>query len=223
MTESEQPDYPSTPCGQEYRPSERTCIRLWQWIRNRITGLGAIEVFTGVLALSTVFQVLAFIHSERAYLIISDIRFLHSEPTADPDGYDLVMIIKNIGKHVALISELEIKPAFFVIRKTLPEIPNYNIGTIEKVVPPIVPDKDVTVHIHAKGVTNSTITDEERLRGVISGDIPVRVFGYVEYDIGYLSFSKGIIGFCFEYIPRGTRPDITTFETCNDKNYTYIR
>src|SRR5271167_1891828 len=85
---------------------------------------GITACLTLVLAIFTGLQAYSFIESERAYLIVDNIAFRHSEPTLDFDGLDLVITIKNVGKHMALVTTLDILPLFGTNHKELPNIPN---------------------------------------------------------------------------------------------------
>lgn len=114
---------------------------------------GITAVLTFVLAILAGVQAYSFIESERAYIIVTAISFRHAEPTLDTDGLDLVVNIKNVGKHIGLISTFNIKPLFFSGKtKILPEMPQYDVGFIEKVVPPILPDSQTTVNVHLLGI-----------------------------------------------------------------------
>jgi len=180
-------------------------------------------VFTGVLTLLAFIQAYSFIESERAFLILEDLRFLHVEPTSEPDGYDLILKVKNVGKHTAIVSEFDLRPGFFVIHKTLPDVPPYDGAKIDTLIPPVGPDEIKTINAHAIVKPSKNISDADRLAGVLSGDVPLRVFGFIEYDIGYPSFRSGKLGFCQEYVPISRRKNGPPFETCNHPAYTYTR
>jgi hypothetical protein len=104
-----------------------------------------VALFTGIVALATLTQVWAFIQSERAYLLVTDANFLHGEPSAGREGFHLRLVMKNVGKHVAVITEFNTTPIFHVHAKKLPDTPQYMPQPITSVVPPIVPDTEITV------------------------------------------------------------------------------
>jgi hypothetical protein len=65
------------------------------------------------------------------------------------------------------------------------------------------------------------MTAEQRLAGILSGEIPVRAWGFIEYNTGYPNWRAGKTGFCFEYIPQSQRISAQSFKVCNKQNYTY--
>lgn len=162
------------------------------------------------------------IESARAFLVVPNMEFVHGDPTADPDGYSIVFTIKNVGKHTAVVNTLNVKPSFFIKRKTLSETPDYAGSAIQKTIPPIAPDSVLTVSAIADPPSFPDISGAVRLAGVLAGDIPLRIFGFLAYDLGYPSDRGGITGFCYEYIPHNHRRNVT-FETCDSPNYTYTR
>jgi hypothetical protein len=126
-------------------------------------------------------QAKALIESERAFLVIPNISFKYIEPATSDDGFDLAIAVKNVGKHTAIVSRLDIKPAFFVKIKTLADDPDYTGSRVDKVVPPVVPTDQVVVSLHMGGVRSANpeagpvLPQTERVAGVTSGDIPFRV------------------------------------------------
>jgi hypothetical protein len=176
-------------------------------------------LLTLVLAIFTGLQAYSFIESERAFLVVRDIHFKHGNPTLDADGYDIVMLIENSGKHVAKVTKINLTNGFFIKKKGLPDVPP-NGALLSKIVPPIVPGQDLTVYLHAELPVNLEISAVERLAGVLDGTIPLRTFGFIEYDRGYPWPWPGKIGFCQDYVPM-TRRENVSFETCDKGAYTY--
>jgi hypothetical protein len=96
-----------------------------------------LAIFTGLLAVATWMQVLAFIRSEQAYLVlVGDPYFFLGTPSAESGGFNFGLTIKNIGKHVAVITELNITPYSYVHQK-LPDTPKYLPQPATPVTPPI--------------------------------------------------------------------------------------
>jgi hypothetical protein len=75
--------------------SEKLCVRFFLTLFGPFKKLGAIEVFTGLLAITTTVQVWAFIQSERAVLVLDTIAVTSPE-NAIP--IEIAIIIKNGGK-----------------------------------------------------------------------------------------------------------------------------
>jgi hypothetical protein len=182
-------------------------------------------ILTLVLAALAVLQAYSFIESERAFLVITTVNFLRGDPTADSDGFDFVLTIKNFGKHTAAVKSLTVLPNLYVIKKELPETPNYNkIGSIKRTLPPLPPDTPATFAEHMPALPSSdALTIADILKGVLSGDYPARIFGLIEYDIGFPWPRPGQTGFCYEYIPKKERVSPATFQTCNGDKYTFTR
>ena len=177
-------------------------------------------------------QLAALIESERAFLIVGDMNFRYGDPTASPDGLNLVMIIKNVGKHVAIVKRLNVKPAFFTnpdrTKRELSDAPPYEGSIIDRVIPPIVQSDQTIINIQSLGVRppadqRPDMARTEMIAGVLNGDFPMRVFGFIEYHIGFPQPRDGLTGYCFEYLPEKRRVGDHRFETCNHPNYTYTR
>src|ERR1700722_14047691 len=81
--------------------------------------------FTVVLVIVTIFQAYSFVESERAYLTISDISFIENQPTSKPGGLDILIVLKNSGKHVAQILSVSAVPAFAFPNPAFRESPDY--------------------------------------------------------------------------------------------------
>jgi hypothetical protein len=177
-------------------------------------------------------QLDSLIESERAFLIVHDVNFRRGEPTLDADGLDLVLIIKNVGKHVGLSKAFAVKPGFYtnpdLEKRRLPEMPNYDGGEITKVIPPLVSSEQTTINLRLAGIKpppdgRPEATKTELIKGTLSGEFPMRIFGFIKYDLGFSESRLGETGYCFEYIPESKRTSASRFETCNSPNYTYAR
>jgi hypothetical protein len=185
-----------------------------------------VGVFTAVIAIIGGFQWYAFVESERAFLVVTGIHYVGGEPTSGPGGYNMLIIIKNVGKHVATDAHMIVTPGFFIVNKELAEEPTYDSAhSIVKVIPPITPFSDLILTATANVPdAPDPMTAEQRLSGVLHGDIPVRIWGLVEYNKGYPSWHSGQTGFCFEYIPADKRfSQQQRFQVCQKQKYTYTR
>jgi len=159
--------------------------------------------FTFVLAMVGGLQALSFVESERAYLILFDMNFPGGEPSNATGGLDIVLTIKNIGKHTATVSKIIVNPAMFIVNKELADEPTYNptLSTVHTI-PPIAPDSPLVFFAAARlPPSPAPMTDEQRLQVILSGDIPLRIWGLIEYDTGYFNWARpGRLGFCMEYV-----------------------
>jgi hypothetical protein len=181
-----------------------------------------ITIFTFFLMISSIMQVVSYVETERAYLSIDDISLTLGEPSTDEGGLGFIMIIRNTGKHVAVIRQLNVQPSVFIVKKDLPEYPTYlEKQNIKTVIPPIAPQEQRFARLD-HGKQEFGIPTEDVVKGAKNGAIPLRVFGFIDYDTGYW-FPHGRIGYCFVYIPESKRSPILVqrFAACDNPNYTY--
>jgi hypothetical protein len=75
-----------------------------------------------------------------------------TEPSTAPDGMSLHLLVKNVGKHPANITDISTIPTVHIINKELPPMPDYkehrNILTIEGT-GPIVPSDTIDLMMHS--------------------------------------------------------------------------
>jgi hypothetical protein len=180
-----------------------------------------VAIFTSLLAISTSLQVLAFIESERAELVIEDATFPRGEPSPDTNGLDLIIRVRNFGKHVANIKMFNITQGVFINNKALPAKPQYHGGSITPVVPPIAPGAEIAVYGEQEP-QEFRIPREDVVKGVLDGSIPLRIWGFVEYYTGYSVFGPSEVGYCFTYVPVSHR-HTGRFQVCDNPNYIYTR
>ncbi|HTO83024.1 MAG TPA: hypothetical protein VMQ73_12350, partial [Methylomirabilota bacterium] len=98
----------------------------------RFRGLNPIDRFTFFIALFTLclvivsgLQYVAFVSSERADLVVEDVQFFYGEPSTQQDGMGVFLIIKNVGRHTAHVTELNVSPGLMVTTSELPDNPRY--------------------------------------------------------------------------------------------------
>ena len=66
-------------------------------------------------------------------------------------------------------------------------------------VPPIAPGKLITVY--GRQVPQSfAIPRADVIKGVLDGSIPIRIYGFVQYDTGYSVLGPSEVGYCFSYM-----------------------
>ncbi len=177
-----------------------------------------------MLCVVSVMHYCAFVTSERAYLVMpSDIR-LGTDATSIKESTHFVLIMKNIGKHVASVRSFNVKISPLVNKKTFPEAPDYSDAVIQTTAP-TPPGGENMVHLTPfYSPINMPVTNVELLKQINSGEVPLYIYGFVDYDTGYFSFGSGKTGFCFKYIPEQNRPNPTIiFQICENQKYTYVR
>lgn len=164
--------------------------------------------------------------NSRAFIVFKDISYVKGEPTAGVGGRDFVMTIKNVGKHVAIVTRMDVIPFYGVVKKKLADTPQY-FNPIELIVPPIAPDSDVTINAHIANARNVAtdappIDSESLVKGMADGTIPAWIYGHIYYETGYQGVT-GELGFCSKFVPPNERA-ITpfTFLTCEYPKYTYV-
>jgi len=186
---------------------------------------GVVGAFTVLLFSVTALQTYSFIESERAFLTVKSITFVDGEPS--PEGHrDFVILIHNSGKHVAMVSDMRVTARYGIIHRTLDDAPHYPAARQEYIVPPIVPASDS--RIVANAVFNernpAPLSPAEMAQGLLDGSIPLWIYGFIEYDIGYVRWSPGKVGFCSQFLSLSRRRgQPSNFLTCDNPNYTYLR
>lgn len=229
MTENKQPEAPNgedeskdrNPSPNYYRLSP---MRIVWWYRNleELEKFNAwIVGFTGVLSIMAIVQFFAYLETERAYVVIDDAQFLAGTPQVEDGGIDTGLFIKNVGKHVAIISQFHALMEIYVVQKELPTFPEYRPDAVPQnlVVAPMVPQQRLRVPLREVKAP-PPIPRDQVIEGIKNGSIPFRVYGFIKYKLGYLWFS-GITGYCFEYVPESKRTIGPAFRTCQNPNYTY--
>jgi hypothetical protein len=184
-----------------------------------------IAAFTIVLAAFTGLQYCSFIESERASLYLKDISFIDDDaPSEKPGGIDFRITIRNTGKHVADILNMSVVPDFGITRKALPEYPEY-YNPLALIAPPIPPDFEDRITAEIKEPVVPQHMDRRSLiAGILDGSIPLWIYGLVEYNIGFISWRTGKLGFCMKFLPvNERRGQDATFRTCDNKKYTYLQ
>jgi hypothetical protein len=195
-------------------PPEKLCLKVLRFIRHRLGKFDSIKIFTAVVAFATVVQVWAFIKSERAIIIVSDVHFA-KELIVGLNPLPIFFEMKNGGRSTATIDVLKAA----ITHGPLPPVPDY-LGSARFAIAPIVPN-DISQRI----LDFETGWGQQTNEGVKTGTLPLFLFGVIEYQD---EFSVGLswlvgpreTGFCFVYKPTGgVREPI--FETCPESAYTY--
>jgi len=86
------------------------------------------------------------IESSRAYLGSKSLNLFSDEPSPNAGSLGAHFVIKNVGKHAALVAKLHVTAAAFAVTKILPDTPVYAHDlTDQDIIPPIVPDEERSI------------------------------------------------------------------------------
>jgi hypothetical protein len=178
-----------------------------------------VVIFAAVTSFATWVQVWAFIQSERAFLVVSNLQFRTAELTYG-EPLELLIEITNPGKSVASfrevnISSLAASAGCKELRET--KAPKY-IKMAEPICLPSIAPGDKVV-LRAKDTNTYTPEDVNNFK---SGKISFCVFGFIKYYDGYNLFNPSQIGYCFKYVPPSERY-LNIFEGCGIQQYVYAR
>jgi hypothetical protein len=185
-----------------------------------------VAIFTAVLALATWVQVWAYTQSERAYLIAEDLKFVHGVPSTAEGGLTLDLTVRNVGRHIATITGGNVSPLIHVQGGKLPSIPQYLPNAITVTIPPLPPENIFNFPFIVEKFTPLTgVVESPKLDavvvGIVSGQMPIQVYGFIDYNTGYNLWGTGRIGFCFNYIHPSSLAPAGQFITCDNPKYTY--
>jgi hypothetical protein len=170
-----------------------------------------IALFSGLLALVTIFQAWAFVQSQRAFLSVAALKFL--DGLAPNQKVSPVFGIRNGGRSTAVMDELNVTFKTVTPPNVFPLTPQYFEGT--EIAPgPIVADGTVNVTVDMKGFT----IDEATFRPISAGERVVYVYGFISYWDDYSLLCNRITGFCFRYDYARS-----IFSHCLERAYTYVR
>jgi hypothetical protein len=107
-------------------------MRIGEWYK-RYKGLSPIEsfnyhimIFSGLLTLMAALQYKAYIETERAFLVMDEVKLVHKEPSVEEGGLDFIVRIKNVGKHPGTVKKLVIIGS--TGKGKFPVTPNYGGG-----------------------------------------------------------------------------------------------
>lgn len=179
-----------------------------------------IACFTLVLTCMAVLQIAAYIETERAYMIVEDVKLFAGEPSTDDGGLDMGIFMENVGKHLAVITDFTVVIEIQIVDKHLPDYPDYKHGTSSKlVVRPQVAQQKTMIPVR-ENKAPPPIPREDIIRGIKDGTIPLHIYGAIKYRHGYFMLG-GVSGYCFTYIPVTKRRINKSFNTCENQNYTY--
>jgi hypothetical protein len=186
-----------------------------------------VAIFTLVLALVASLQWLAYVQAERPLLIVEGVSFQQDEPSIPMAP---TISIKNAGRSVAVITEVNIIPTFHLQQPgKLPDAPDYHAKSVSVVINPISPGTTINVipimdQILPHGVRVPPLTGQELIDKLKSGEMPIDIYGYIKYTLRLNPFWDGITGFCFRYAPIAVR-SIRQFQftVCDNPAYTYAQ
>jgi hypothetical protein len=166
----------------------------------------------------------ASIESQRAFLLLKDVQFAKGDPSSMESSRDLVMIWKNVGRHVAQVTAVKAAPVYGVIKKNLPEIlATQRMRDGLFIIPPVAPESDVMSSVVVRTVT-PPVEGKTFIDGLRDGSIPLWFVGTIDYKTGYPIADPGQLGFCMIYVPPFKRLiGGLQFTTCEYPEYTYTR
>jgi hypothetical protein len=166
------------------------------------------------------------IESQRALFVLKDLRFAYGDPILYQSSHDLVIVLRNVGRHASSIGTMKTAPVFGVRSKSLPEILARSlVPPINFVMPPVAPDADTQIIAKVIRTPPPGMDEDTFMKGFLSGSIPFWVYGVVKYNVGFKDAESGELGFCYLYAPPDTRPaNMGQFITCSDyPQYTYTK
>lgn len=169
-----------------------------------------VAIFTGVLSVVAVFQLIFFVQSQRAFVAPTVANF--AQPSNLGIKYLPVYLdIQNSGNSTATIKELSVS-----ITHNLSAKPQYS-----------GPRNIAFPSLAAKATYRRTVRFEtnwgaETISKVLSGQMKFYIFGVIKYVDGFSIWGFREIGFCYVYIPVENR-GASVFENCIDPTYTYVR
>ena len=178
-------------------------------------------MFTGLLLIVAALQYRAYVKTESAFLVVPNLRFVGGEPTSDGPA-TLIMTIKNAGKNVAVVKEINVSTHIGVRQKELPDEPDYEKMIDIAVMPPVAPGITYPFVLRGDPVNPGNTFSPQIVSDIISGKDPFYVFGFIEYNNGYNFILHAKIGYCFVYMTPTQRVG-DTFEVCKRPKYTYSR
>jgi hypothetical protein len=204
--------------------------RVSSYERGMLWWTRVVAAFTVVSSILACVYAYSFIQSERAFLTVPDVAFANSEPSSAPNGVAIIITIKNVGKHIATGINLTLNSAFFGIKRDLPPNPVDENSLVKPIIiPPIAPDgtwRGTMLEIgDIKNISGGPMKSRnELIKDLVEGNIPFRVWGGIEYDLGFPSWTTGKTGFCYEFVPMKLRLIGQTFHVCeNLPKYTYAK
>jgi hypothetical protein len=172
----------------------------------------AITAFSALLVVVTGLQFWAYIQSERAFLVIDDLKFYNGEPTA---GGVLIFKIKNPGKTVATIQTINLSSYLGALSDNAP------LGTTTRFVVAIAPGDQFNMRAT---FSNPEIFTPQVISALVKGEQTISMFGFIKYDNGYNwfgLFQPAEVGYCFTYVPPTEQYGGETFEICKNPRFIY--
>ena len=178
--------------------------------------LSAIDIFTGLLAVTTAIQVWAFIQSEKSFL---SVKFAPIVLEAGKQ-IEIELMIHNSGRSEAIVEKFI---ANLKLNQTLPQIPNYLPNTETVIAPPV--ERDGTTKITFYPILERgrpATVSEDQITDLNLGKITLYIFGFIRYKDAFTPWGTTTVGFCATYNPpHGSIP--TTWKTCQETSYTYVK
>lgn len=171
-----------------------------------------VGTFTAVLAAVAVIQALAFIATERAFVIETFRLGEHGIAVGEP--LQVIADVGNTGRGPAYITEVNLTPLFAT---KLPAIPEYQ------------PQYTQTGGSIGSGGTRSfwfnqpDLVDEFNFNGIKDGSLKLFAFGYIRFSDEFSFFGPRTIGFCVVYDPQNGSVSNSFSDCQGTTNYVYSR
>lgn len=200
------------PGNSKVDPAKRSRRRPWSFLR----GLGPIEIFTAILAISTAIQVWAFIESERSSLAPTAMQTVPNPLSA---GHLIFRYeLKNSGKETALLQE---SIATVTLNVRLPDYPYFGQASASRKAR-LLPGQGVYLEFMPYLDGRPFVLSDEQIRRINDGYFGLWVYGRIKYrDRFSMLFGTETIGYCFRYNPHGVAV-VGMFDACSEEHYTYV-
>jgi hypothetical protein len=185
-----------------------------QWLRslNNIDGFtGLLAIFTGLLVLVAGLQLLAFVQSERAFLVIDNVRFYGDDPAVHGSS-PLIFKIKNPGRTVATVTEQNVSSTLLPYRGELPDNTQLTRTPNDLVLLSIAPGNEITLRVIP---SNPDVLTDQVVAALLRGDYTLYIYGFYKYYNGFDLFGPSKTGYCYKYVPPSQQYGLDPFDLCS--------
>ena len=198
---------------------KQICIRLWRGFVRWLSKMGVLELFTGILAFSTLLQLLVFIRSERAFVYVEPPSVV-GQKISSTRLLQLQFAIKNSGHSAGFvidsISDVRMDD------KPLPQVPSY-VRSGNAIKGPVVPNGVMYGISHAQLNGHDIMLPQDLVDEINAGTMHLYSFGYFTYrDEFSFIFGNTTIGYCW-VLNTTVDPNVNIFNSCDSDEYIYVR
>jgi hypothetical protein len=170
----------------------------WSWLTHRdpiVRINGWVASFTGLLLLVTAIQVYYFRASERAVILVDN---MSVSPIGLSRISDFEISIANKGKSIAFIDEISVGATTQLQIGRDIDSGLLNVAPLFDR-PIVVAGTGESVHLNWLGVDQEPPFSDEQFKLMELGNIPLYIFGAVNYKDQYSVIGTYSANFCFEY------------------------